>query len=107
MGCAGARILAAELRLFDRDGKPADQPRCLIETLGIVLFDDLRKAPEAFIVAHGRDIARDDRGRSFRYLGIEDRHGITSRGTLPRQELTVNESIWRLPAPNPPSTTLM
>jgi hypothetical protein len=48
--------------LFDGDHEPPDQPRHLIQPLGILLPHGLRKGNEAFLIAHHSDAVR-DKGR--------------------------------------------
>jgi hypothetical protein len=52
--------------LFDRDRKPADQPRNLVQILGIVMLKGLRQPGQAFVIAHGGGVARTIEGTGFR-----------------------------------------
>ena len=47
----------ANSRLFDRHREPRNQPRNLIQMLGIMLLNGLRKPEKAFVVTHSRNIA--------------------------------------------------
>jgi hypothetical protein len=50
-----------ESRLLDRHGEPGDQPRDLIQMPGIMRFNGLGEPKQAFVVAHGGNVAWDDR----------------------------------------------
>ena len=50
-----------ESRLLDRHGEPGNQPRDLIQMLGIMLFNGLREPKQAFVVTHGGNVAWNDR----------------------------------------------
>jgi hypothetical protein len=73
-----AALLGVECALFDGDGEPSDQPRHLVQLVGVMLLDGLRKPDEAFVVAHRRDVAGNDRGGVFDEIGLDVWHRITS-----------------------------
>ena len=43
--------MARKSRLFNRHGEPGDQPRDLIQMLGIVFFNGLREPKQALVIA--------------------------------------------------------
>jgi hypothetical protein len=47
---ASRRRRRGESRLFDRHGEPGDQPRDLIQMLGLMRFNGLREPQQAFVV---------------------------------------------------------
>jgi hypothetical protein len=70
-----------ESRLFDRHGEPGDQPRDLIQVLGIMRFNGLREPKQAFVVTHGGNVAWDDRRNRAYQVGRNGWHRISSRET--------------------------
>ena len=58
---AGPPPMARESRLFDRHGEPGDQPRDLVQMLGIMNFNGLREPKQAFVVTQGGNVAWNDR----------------------------------------------
>ena len=86
---AGPRAgLVAESRLFDRHGEPADQPRDLIQMLGIMLFNGLREPKQAFVVTHGGNVAWDDR----RYRAVSGRSAMAGIESAPMKPGTTEPS---------------
>jgi hypothetical protein len=80
---AAAVTIGLECDLFDRDGEPSDQPRNLLQSLGIAIFDRLRKPDEAFVVAHRGHVARNNRRHGLHEIGLHEiamkiGHRITS-----------------------------
>ena len=49
--------VARESCLLDRHGEPGDQSRDFIQMLGIMRFNGLREPKQAFVVAHGGNVA--------------------------------------------------
>ena len=49
-----------ESDLLDRNREPPDQPRNLVQMLGIVIPDGLREPNEAFVIAQRGYVARND-----------------------------------------------
>ena len=81
--------------LFDRDGEPADQPRHLVQVLGIMLFNGLREPTQTFVVAQGRDMSLGTiEGTVFiRSVAMA---GMESASVNPAtRKVWPNESIWR------------
>ncbi len=82
-------------RLFDRHGEPGDQPRDLVQMLGIMLFNGLREPKQAFVVTHGGNVAWNDR----RYRAVSGRsagwHQIRSHETRHDRAFWPIESNWR------------
>jgi hypothetical protein len=72
-----ARLSVRESDLFDRDREPRDQPRDLVQVVGIVFFDRLGKPNQALIVAQRGDIAWHDGRHRFHQNG-QVWHEITS-----------------------------
>jgi hypothetical protein len=66
--------------LFDRNRKPPDQPCNLVQPIGIVIFNGLRKPKQAFVVAHRGYVARNDRRYLPDKIGLAVWHRITSGG---------------------------
>jgi hypothetical protein len=64
--------------LLDRHGKPADQPRNLIQMFGIMLFNGSREPKQAFVVTHGGNVAWDNRGYRAYQVGRSGWHRIRS-----------------------------
>jgi len=63
--------------LLDRDSEPSDQPRDLVQFVGIAILDRLRKPDEALVIAHRRHLARNDRRRWLNVIKLEIRHQVT------------------------------
>jgi hypothetical protein len=64
--------------LFDRHREPADQPRNLIQSLGIAILKGFCKPKQALIIAHGGNLARNDRRHGPYEIGLDVWHRITS-----------------------------
>jgi hypothetical protein len=77
--------------LLDRDHQASNQSRHFVESFVIMILDRPRKAGEAFVVAHRRHIAWDD--RRYRTLGLNDRHNITSRIEPAKQASCLNKTF--------------
>jgi hypothetical protein len=76
-----------ECDLLDRNREPPDQPRKLVQMLGIVIPDGLREPNEAFVIAHRGYVARNERRHRFPQIGQDTWHRITSMksGTMERR----------------------
>jgi hypothetical protein len=64
--------------LFDRHREPADQPRNLIQSLGIAILKGFCKPKQALVIAHGGDVAWNDRRHGPYEIGLDVWHRITS-----------------------------
>ena len=67
----------AEYALFDRNREPPDQPRDLVQTIGIVVLDCLRKPNDTLVITHRWHVARHDRRHRPDEIGLEFWHRIT------------------------------
>src|SRR5437868_15460596 len=72
---------ARESRLLDRHGEAGDQPRDLIQVLGIMFFNGLREPKQAFVVTHGGNAAWDERRYRPDQVGHNGWHRISSHET--------------------------
>jgi hypothetical protein len=75
-----------ECDLLDRNREPPDQPRNLVQMLGIVIPDGLCEPNEAFVIAHRGYVVRNHRWHRFPQIGQDISHRITSMksGTMER-----------------------
>jgi hypothetical protein len=64
--------------LFDRDREPSDQPRHLVQLIGIVIRDRLCQPNETFVIAHGGNFAGNDRWRRLQEISLDSWHLTTS-----------------------------
>jgi hypothetical protein len=64
--------------LFDRNREPSDQPRNLVQPLGILRLNGSRKPIEAFVIAHRGYVVWYDRRHRPHQNGQEIWHRITS-----------------------------
>src|SRR5437879_6700331 len=87
--------VALESRLFDRHGEPGDQPRDFIQVLGIMRFNGLREPKQAFVVAHGGNVAWDDRRYRAYQVGRNGWHRISSHETRHDRAFWAIKSNWR------------
>jgi hypothetical protein len=71
------RFPSGRKTLFDRDGESSDQPRDLVQLLGIAVLDNPRKPNETFVVAQGRLVARNDRRPGLHGIKLKICHQIT------------------------------
>src|SRR6266404_8132965 len=94
-----AAAVAKESRLLDRHGEPGDQPRNLIEMLGIMRFNGLREPKQAFVVAHGGNVAWDDRRYRAYQVCRNGWHRISSHETRHDRAFWAIKSNWR-PGPS-------
>ena len=90
-----SRLAHDKGRLLDRDGEPRDQPRHLVEMRGIMIFNGLREPKQALVVAHGGNIAWDDRRRPAWLVGRIGWHRISSHEPRRRQASEAIESKRR------------
>jgi hypothetical protein len=67
-----------ESDLFDRNSEPPDQPRNLVQMLGIAILNRLREPDQAFVIAQDGDILWDDRRHRPSEIGLIVWHGMTS-----------------------------
>ena len=56
-----ATLLVWKWDLLDRNREPPDQPRNLVQLVGILILNGLRKPNKAFVIAHRGSVARNDR----------------------------------------------
>jgi hypothetical protein len=56
-----AALFGLDCDLFDGNGEPPDQPRNLVQLVGILILNGLRKPNKAFVIAHRGSVARNDR----------------------------------------------
>jgi hypothetical protein len=73
--------------LFDRNREPPDQPRNLVQMLGILIPDGLREPNDAFVIAHRGYVVWDHRRHRPYASGQDVWHRITSSksGTIKRR----------------------
>src|ERR1700694_159304 len=91
-----ATLLVWKWDLLDRNREPPDQPRNLVQLLGILVLKGLRKPDEAFVIAHRGHVARHDRRHRPQESGQEIWHRITSTARIWRGGASSgNTSFWR------------
>ena len=91
--------MARESRLFDRHGEPGDQPRDLVEMLGIMRFNGLREPTQAFVVTQGGNVAWNDRRHRAVQVDYSGWHRISSHETRHDRAFWPIKSNWR-PGPS-------
>jgi hypothetical protein len=64
--------------LFNRNREPPDQPRNLVQSRGIVIFDGACEPSEAFVITHCDYIDRNDRRYGPYAIGLDIWHRTTS-----------------------------
>jgi len=75
------RLCGSESDLFDGNRKPSDQPCDLVQLLGILRLNGLRKPDEALVIAHRGYVAWNDRRHRPYQAGQQVWHRITSNGS--------------------------
>jgi hypothetical protein len=64
--------------LLNRNREPPDQPRNLVQSRGIVIFDGACEPSEAFVITHCDYIDRNDRRYGPYAIGLDIWHRTTS-----------------------------
>jgi hypothetical protein len=82
-----------EYDLFDCDREPADQPRHLVQLLGIPVLNGAGKPNKAFVIAHRGYVAGNDRRHRPYEIGLDVWHRITSGGIRLQQTSLRNKSF--------------
>ena len=90
------RPCGLECDLFDGNREPSDQPRNLVQQLGILRLKGLRKPGEALVIAHRGYLAWNDRRHRPHESGQQIWHRITSNGSNRRGRAWSGiKSFWR------------